>query len=67
MASFIAQELTLLHPEKVKRLALYGAACDGKEGIPQSPDVIKILSDIVNNRPQDPEKNPICHVSVTVG
>ena len=56
MASFIAQELTLLHPEKVKKLVLYGAACGGKEGIPQSPDVIKILSDIVNNRQQDPEK-----------
>jgi pimeloyl-ACP methyl ester carboxylesterase len=32
MASFIAQQLTLLHPEKVNRLVLYGASCGGKEG-----------------------------------
>src|ERR671921_18028 len=29
MASFIAQELTLTHPEKVNRLILYGASCGG--------------------------------------
>jgi pimeloyl-ACP methyl ester carboxylesterase len=56
MASFIAQELALLHPEKVKRLVLYGASCGGKENIPQSPEVVKILSNIVNNRSQDQEK-----------
>ena len=53
MASFIAQELTLLHPEKVNRLILYGASCGGKENIPQSQEVVKILSDFVNNRFQD--------------
>ena len=56
MGSFIAQDLTLLHPEKVNRLILYGATCGGKEGIPQSPQVVKILSDFVYNRSQDPEK-----------
>jgi pimeloyl-ACP methyl ester carboxylesterase len=56
MASFIAQELALLHPEKVNRLVLYGASCGGKDNIPQSPEVVKILSDIVNNRIQDQEK-----------
>jgi pimeloyl-ACP methyl ester carboxylesterase len=56
MASFIAQELALLHPEKVNRLILYGASCGGKENIPQSPEVVKILSDVVNNRLQDQEK-----------
>ena len=30
MGFFIAQELTLLHPEKVNRLILYGASCGGK-------------------------------------
>src|SRR5918997_5829795 len=30
MASFIAQELTLMHPEKVNRLILYGASCGGQ-------------------------------------
>ena len=56
MASFIAQEITLLHPEKVNRLILYGATCGGEETIPQTPQVVKILSDLVNNRMQDPEK-----------
>ena len=56
MASFIAQELALLHPDKVNRLVLYGASCGGKENIPQSQEVVKILSDIVNNRLQDQEK-----------
>ncbi len=53
MASFIAQQLTLTHPEKVKRLILYGASCGGQEGIPQNSIVIKALSDFVNNRTQD--------------
>jgi pimeloyl-ACP methyl ester carboxylesterase len=52
MGTFIAQELTLLHPEKVNRLILYGASCGGKENIPQSPNVTKILSDFAYNRPQ---------------
>src|SRR5919205_1261483 len=59
MASFIAQELALLHPDKVNRLVLYGASCGGKENIPQSPEVVKILSDFVNSNDsshQDPEK-----------
>jgi pimeloyl-ACP methyl ester carboxylesterase len=50
MGSFIAQELTLLHSEKVNRLVLYAASCGGKENIPQSPDVAKILSDFAYNR-----------------
>jgi pimeloyl-ACP methyl ester carboxylesterase len=55
MASFIAQEITLTHPEKVNKLILYGASCGGQENIPQSPQVVKALSDFVNNRTQDVE------------
>jgi pimeloyl-ACP methyl ester carboxylesterase len=55
MAS-IAQEFALLHPEKINRLILYGAPGGGKDNIPQSPEVVKILSDVVDNRLQDPEK-----------
>lgn len=53
MGSFVAQQLTLLHPEKVNRLILYGASCGGQENIPQNPSVIKVLSDFVNNRSAD--------------
>ncbi len=53
MASFVAQQLTLTHPEKVDRLVLYGASCGGQEGIPQNPMVVKALSDFVNNKTVD--------------
>jgi pimeloyl-ACP methyl ester carboxylesterase len=53
MGSFVAQELALLHPEKLNRLILYAASCGGEEAIPQSPDVAKIFSDVANNRLQD--------------
>jgi pimeloyl-ACP methyl ester carboxylesterase len=36
MGSFIAQEVSLLRPEKVNRLILYGASCGGKENVPQA-------------------------------
>jgi pimeloyl-ACP methyl ester carboxylesterase len=39
--SFIAQQLTVAHPEKVNRLMLVAASCGGKEGIPRSlPNLI---------------------------
>jgi len=56
MGTFIAQQLTLLHPEKVNRLVLYAASCGGKENIPQSPEVVKILSDLAYNRSHDVQK-----------
>jgi pimeloyl-ACP methyl ester carboxylesterase len=56
MGSFVAQQLTITHPEKVNRLILYGTSCGGKENIPQRQEVVKILSNVVNNRLQDPEK-----------
>jgi pimeloyl-ACP methyl ester carboxylesterase len=56
MGSFVAQQLTLLYPERVDRLILYDATCGGKESVPQSPQVVKILSDFVNNRSQDVSK-----------
>jgi hypothetical protein len=37
-----------LHPEKVNRLILYGASCGGKEGIPQSPEFVKMAKDLTN-------------------
>jgi len=53
MASFIAQQLTLTHPEKVNRLVLYGASCGGQEAFPQTPEVAGIISDFVNNRTEN--------------
>jgi pimeloyl-ACP methyl ester carboxylesterase len=53
MGSFVAQELALLHPEKLNRLILYAASCGGEQAIPESPDVAQIFSDVANNRLQD--------------
>lgn len=50
MGSFVAQKLALAYPEKVNRLILSGASCGGQEGIPQSPQIVKALSDFVNNQ-----------------
>lgn len=61
MGSFVAQKLTLTHPEIVNRLILYGASCGGQKGTPQSPQVIKALSDFVNNQTED--KNSFLEVT----
>ena len=37
--------MMLMHPEKVNRLILYGASCGEHEGIPQSPEVVRDLSE----------------------
>ena len=63
MGTFIAQELTLLHPEKVNRLILYASSCGGKENIPESPEVVKVQSDFAYNRPQPAGKTSFCRVS----
>ena len=34
MGGFIAQELTLLHPEKVNRLIIHASSCGGKDSLP---------------------------------
>jgi pimeloyl-ACP methyl ester carboxylesterase len=48
MGSFVAQQLTVMNPEKVNRLVLVAASCGGKEAIPQSPQLQKMASDIAN-------------------
>ena len=60
LGSYIAQLLTVTHPEKVNRLLLVGSSCGGKESIPQSPEVLKLAnkvkSSIVNNTPIEPQE-----------
>src|ERR1051325_2766166 len=42
MGGFIAQELAVLHPEKVNRLVIHASSCGGKESLPPqvSPQVM---------------------------
>ena len=60
MGSFIAQQLTLTHPEKVDRLVLVASTCGGKESIPNSPADLelgkKLLNSIVNNTSIEPQE-----------
>ena len=60
MGSLIAQQFVLTHPEKVDRLVLIASTCGGKEGIPNSPEVLelanKFVSSMVNNTSIDPEE-----------
>jgi pimeloyl-ACP methyl ester carboxylesterase len=53
MGSFVAQQFALTYPDKVNRLILYGASCGGQESTPQSPQVVKALSNFVNNQTGD--------------
>jgi pimeloyl-ACP methyl ester carboxylesterase len=48
LGSFVAQQFTVTHPEKVNRLILLAASCGGKEGIPESPQHRKFFSEMVN-------------------
>ncbi len=49
MGSFVAQQLTLTHPERVSRLILHGASCGGKEGVSPNPEVIELRKKLVNS------------------
>jgi pimeloyl-ACP methyl ester carboxylesterase len=44
MGSFIAQELAILHPDKVNKLILYGSSCSGKQSVPPSPKVMTFFA-----------------------
>jgi len=36
LRSFVAQWLAVIHPERINRLILIAASCDGKQNIPES-------------------------------
>ena len=46
--SSVAQQLTVMHPEKVNRLIIVAGSCGGKDQIPKPPEFIKLQSEIVN-------------------
>jgi pimeloyl-ACP methyl ester carboxylesterase len=43
MGGFIAQELTLNYPEKVKKLILYSTSCGGVKSVPKSQEAAAML------------------------
>jgi len=58
LGSFVAQQFTVTHPEKVNRLILLAASCGGKEGIPESPQhrkFFEMVNKSINNIPITPQ------------
>jgi pimeloyl-ACP methyl ester carboxylesterase len=48
LGSYLAQQLTIMYPDKVNSLILVGSSCGGKDHTPKPPEFIKLQSDIVN-------------------
>ncbi len=48
LGSNLAQQLTMMYPDKVNSLILVGSTCGGKDHTPKPPEFIKLQADIVN-------------------
>ncbi len=53
LGSFVAQELAVAHPDRVNRLMLVAASCGGRESVPHSPELPKMVIDVVNKIAND--------------
>jgi pimeloyl-ACP methyl ester carboxylesterase len=48
LGSLVSQQLAVTHPEKVSRLILLASSCGGKENIPPSPEIVKMVIGVIN-------------------
>ena len=48
LGSYLAQQLTIMYPNKVNSLVLIASSCGGKDHTPKPPEFIKLQSEIVN-------------------
>ncbi|HEY7573464.1 MAG TPA: alpha/beta hydrolase [Nitrososphaeraceae archaeon] len=48
LGSYIAQQVTMMHPDKVNSLVLIASSCGGRDHTPKPPEFIKLQSDVVN-------------------
>ena len=48
LGSLVSQQLAVTHPEKVNRLILLASSCGGKENIPPSPEMVKMVIGVIN-------------------
>lgn len=46
LGTFVAQELALMHPEKVNKLVLFASNCGGREAIPATPEATKNMTEL---------------------
>jgi pimeloyl-ACP methyl ester carboxylesterase len=48
LGSYIAQQITIMYPDKVNTLTLIGSSCGGKDHTPKPSEFLKLQSEIVN-------------------
>ena len=48
LGSYLAQQLTMMYPDKVNRLILVASSCGGKDHTPKPPEFLKLQAEIVN-------------------
>ncbi len=48
LGSYLAQQLTMMYPDKVNSLILVGSSCGGKDHTPKPPEFLKLQSEVVN-------------------
>jgi pimeloyl-ACP methyl ester carboxylesterase len=48
LGSFIAQQFTMMYPDKVNSLTLVGSSCGGKDHTPKPPEFIKFATEFIN-------------------
>src|SRR5215207_1346373 len=48
LGSYLAQQLTIMYPNKVNSLVLIGSSCGGKDHTPKPPEFLKLQAEIVN-------------------
>src|SRR5919106_801304 len=48
LGSFIAQQITMMYPDKVNSLVLVGSSCGGKDHTPKPPEFLKLQAEIIN-------------------
>ena len=53
LGSSIAEQFTMMYPDKVNSLTLVAATCGGKDDIPKPPEFKKLQADIVNKSLND--------------
>src|SRR5215212_4640864 len=49
LGSYLAEQLTMMHPDKVNRLILVASSCGGKDHTPKPPEFLELQSEVVNN------------------
>jgi pimeloyl-ACP methyl ester carboxylesterase len=71
LGSYIAQQITIMYPDKVNTLTLAGSSCGGKDHTPKPAEFLKLQSEVVNkslnNIPYPEEMKELIAASVGEG